>query len=166
MTQRDYALKWLFYSLATLLLVVLQDVILDHIQLWGVHPFLLPLIPALAVMWEGNEGVIFSLVFGLLTDLTTKGPIPCFYTLAFFVICFVTTLIIKHLIVPGFFCAIVISALSIVLCDLLQILFLSYNVGISLTPALLLTAKELISVAIMPLIYFLFRWLHSRSQTD
>lgn len=78
MTQRDYALKWLFYSLATLLLVVLQDVILDHIQLWGVHPFLLPLIPALAVMWEGNEGVIFSLVFGLLTDLTTKGPIPCF----------------------------------------------------------------------------------------
>ena len=166
MTRRDYAVKWLFYSLATLLFVVVQDVLLNPISLWGIHPVLLPMIPALAVMWESSEGVVFSLVFGLLCDLTAKGPIPCFYTLAFLVICLVTMLIVRHLIVPGFFCAIVISALAIVLCDLLQILCLSYSAGISLPAALMLTAKELISVAIMPLIYFLFRWLHSRAQTE
>lgn len=166
MTRRDYAVKWLFYSLATLLLVVVQDIILNHISLWGAHPFILPLIAALATMWESNEGVIFALVFGLLTDLTTKGPIPCFYMLAFFVICAASMLIIKHLIMPGFFCGIVLSVLSIILCDLLQILFLSYNVGISLSAALLLTAKELISVVCMPLIYFPFGWLHNRTKTD
>ena len=166
MTQRDYALKWLSYSLATLLLVIVQDMILNRITVWGVHPFILPLIVALAAMWEGNEGVIFALVFGLLTDLTAKGPIPCFYTLAFFVICAASMLIIKHLIVPGFFCGIVLSVLSIILCDLLQILFLSYNVGISVHSALLLMAKELISAVCMPLIYFPFGWLHHRAQTD
>lgn len=166
MTQRDYAIKWLFFSLATLILVALQALVLRHITLWGIHPILFPMIVALATMWEGNEGVLFSLVFGLLTDLTTTGPIPCFYTLAFLVISVATMIVVKHLIVPGFVCAIITSALSIFLCDLLQILFLSYTVGISLPPALLLTAKEEISVVCMPLIYFPFRALHNRIQAD
>ena len=166
MSRRDYALKWLFYSITSLLLVALQSLVFNHITLWGIHLFLLPLVVALATMWEGNEGVLFSLVFGLLTDLTTTGPIPCFYTLAFLAVAVGTTLIVKHLIVPGFFCAIITSILSIILCDLLQIVFLSYTAGISLLSGLLLMAKELISVVCMPLIYFPFRWLHSRVQTD
>ena len=158
MTRRNFAIKWLLYGLATLLFVVLQSLLLNHITLWGIHPFLLPLIVALATMWEGNEGVVFSLIFGLLTDLTTTGPIPCFYTLAFFVVAVTVMLIAKHLIVPG-----LLSILSIVLCDLLQMLFLSYRAGISLLPALLLMGKELISVACMPLVYFPYRWLHKRT---
>ena len=65
MTRRNFAIKWLLYGLATLLFVVLQSLLLNHITLWGIHPFLLPLIVALATMWEGNEGVVFSLIFGL-----------------------------------------------------------------------------------------------------
>lgn len=166
MTRRDYTIKWLFFSLATLVLVMLQHLILGHITLWGVHPFLLPMIAALATMWEGMEGLIFSVAFGLLTDLTTAAPFPCFYTLAFLVIALVTMLITKHRLVPGFICALISSVLSIILCDLLQMLFLSYTAGISFTAGLVLTAKELISVICMPLIYFPFRWLHSRVQAD
>lgn len=166
MTQRDYAVKWLFFSLATLVFVALQALVFRHITLWGIHPVLYPIIVALVAMWEGHQGLLFSLVFGLLMDLTTTGPIPCFYTLAFFVISAVTITVVKHLIVPGFFCAVMTSVLSIILCDLLQILFLSYTAGISLLPALLLMAKEEISVVCMPLIYFPFRWLHIRARTD
>lgn len=166
MTQRDYAIKWLFFSLATLVFMALQALVFRHITLWGIHPVLYPIIVALIAMWEGNQGVLFSMVFGLLMDLTTAGPIPCFYTLAFFVISGATILVVKHLIVPGFVCAIITSILSIILCDLLQILFLSYTAGISLPPALLLMAKEEISVVCMPLIYFPFRWLHNRAQAD
>ena len=166
MTQRDYAIKWLFFSLAALILVALQTLVLRHITIWSIHPILYPMIVALATMWEGRQGVLFSMVFGLLMDLTTTGPIPCFYTLTFFMISVATILVVKHLIVPGFVCAIITSILSIFLCDLLQILFLSYKSGISLPPALLLTAKEEISVVCMPLIYFPFRALHNRAQAD
>lgn len=166
MTQRDYAIKWLFFSLVTLVLVALQSLVFNHITLWGIHPFLLPLIAALATMWEGTEGLIFSVVFGLLTDLTTAAPFPCFFTLAFLVVALATMLITRHWIVPGFICALIASVLSIVLCDLLQMLFLSYTSDISFVAGLLLTAKELISVCCMPLIYFPFHWLHNRMQAD
>lgn len=166
MTRHDYAIKWLFYSLATLLLLIVQSFILNHITLWGIHPFILPIIVALATMREGSEGLIFSFAFGLLTDLTVTAPIPCFYMLAFLVVSIVTMIIVKRLIVPGFFCALITSLSSIILCDLLQILFLSYTAGISVLPAFLLMAKELISVVCMPLIYFPFRWLHTRMQAD
>lgn len=167
MTRRDYTLKWLFYSLTTLFFVVLQSWVLPHVTVWGIHPFLLPVIVALATMWEGNEGLLFSLFFGLLTDLTTTGPIPCFYTLAFFVAAAAAMLIAKRVLVPGFFCAVIVSVLAIILCDLLQILFLSYSTGLAIFPALLLLAKELLlSVVCMPLIFFPFRRLHTRSQMD
>ena len=167
MTQHDYALKWLFYSLTALLIVVLQSLVFNHLSLWGVHPFLFPLIAALVTMWEGNQGLVFSMVFGLLVDLTAPGPVPCFYTLSFFVVAAATIFVVKRLIVRGFICAFASSLLSIVLCDLLQMLFLSYSAGIAFFPALLLTAKELLlSVVCMPLLYFPFRWLHSRAQTE
>lgn len=163
MTRRNFTIKWLLYSLLTLLFVALQELVLNQIVLWGVHPFLLPLIAALVTMWEDREGLLFSLIFGLLTDLTTTGPIPCFYTLAFFVVALAAMLIARHLIVPGFLCAVLVSLLSLVLCGLLQTLFLSSRAGVSLLPALLLTGKELISVALLPLLYFPCRWLHRRT---
>ena len=162
MTRRNLAIKWLLYTLVTLLLVAVQCLVLNHITLWGIHPFLLPLIAALAAMWEGGKGILFSVIFGLLTDLTTVGPIPCFYTLAFLAVAVTAMLIARHLIVPGFLCAFLVSVLSIVLCGLLQILFLSYRAGISFLPALLLMAKELISTACMPLVFFPYRWVHTR----
>ena len=84
LNQRDMFFKWLYYAGATLLLVLVQSLVLNRIFVWGVHPFLPPLIAAITAMLEGpGEGTAFAGVFGLLCDLTMPGIIPCFYTLAF-----------------------------------------------------------------------------------
>ena len=46
LNQRDMFFKWLYYAGATLLLVLVQSLVLNRICVWGVHPFLPPLIAA------------------------------------------------------------------------------------------------------------------------
>ena len=57
LNQRDMFFKWLYYAGATLLLVLVQSLVLNRICVWGVHPFLPPLIAAITAMLEGpGEG--------------------------------------------------------------------------------------------------------------
>ena len=63
MTRRMLTIKWVFYSLWTLLFLLVQQLVLPHIRVWGVHPFLLPVLSAVAASFEGKrEGPIFGLV--------------------------------------------------------------------------------------------------------
>ena len=50
LNQRDMFFKWLYYAGATLLLVLVQSLVLNRICVWGVHPFLPPLIAAITAM--------------------------------------------------------------------------------------------------------------------
>ena len=164
LARNETILKWVLYAAATVLCLAVQEMFLQRFTFWGVIPFVYPLLAAIPAAYEGPvPGTAFALAVGVACDLILPGPIPCFYTLAFFVVAVTVMLIAKHLIVPGLLCAFLVSILSIVLCDLLQMLFLSYRAGISLLPALLLMGKELISVACMPLVYFPYRWLHKRT---
>ena len=51
MTRRMITIKWVFYSLWTLLFLLAQQLVLPHIRLWGVHPFLLPVLAAVAASY-------------------------------------------------------------------------------------------------------------------
>ena len=53
MTRRMLTIKWVFYSLWTLLFLLVQQLVLPHIRIWGVHPFLLPMLSAVAASFEG-----------------------------------------------------------------------------------------------------------------
>ncbi|EKC58850.1 phosphoribosylformylglycinamidine synthase, partial [human gut metagenome] len=78
-----------------------------RICVWGVHPFLPPLIAAITAMLEGpGEGAAFAGVFGLLCDLTMPGIIPCFYTLAFLAAALLAAVIAKRFLSQGFLCAV------------------------------------------------------------
>ena len=87
MTRRAVVQKWILYSLCALALVLVQSLLLVRVQVWGVHPFLLPAIAVIPVTLERDEGaLLFSVFFGLVCDLLTPvAGLPCFYALAFLV---------------------------------------------------------------------------------
>ena len=58
--QRDMFFKWLYYAGATLLLVLVQSLVLNRICVWGVHPFLPPLIAAITAMYFDLVPVVFA----------------------------------------------------------------------------------------------------------
>ena len=69
-TTRDTAVKWTAYALACLLLLFGHELTLAHLRVWGIAPFLPPLLPAvLASMEDRLEGFVFALAFGVLCDL-------------------------------------------------------------------------------------------------
>ena len=55
MGRRDFVFKWLFYALTALGFVLVQVFGLVHIRIWGVHPFLFPVlvstVAALCLLW-------------------------------------------------------------------------------------------------------------------
>lgn len=164
LNQRDMFFKWLYYAGATLLLVLVQSLVLNRICVWGVHPFLPPLIAAITAMLEGpGEGAAFAGVFGLLCDLTMPGIIPCFYTLAFLAAALLAAVIAKRFLSQGFLCAVPCAGLSLLVTDLLHTLLLTFRQGVELTAALSLTGREAaVTVVLSPLVYLLLRSVHNR----
>ena len=164
LNQRDMFFKRLYYAGATLLLVLVQSLVLNRICVWGVHPFLPPLIAAITAMLEGpGEGAAFAGVFGLLCALPMPGIIPCFYTLAFLAAALLAAVIAKRFLSQGFLCAVLCAVLSLLVTDLLHTLLLTFRQGVELTAALSLTGREAaVTVVLSPLVYLLLRSVHNR----
>ena len=92
MTRRLITIKWALYSLWTLLFLLVQQLVLPYIRIWGVHPFVLPALAAIAASFEGKrEGPVFALVLGLICDQLFSGAFPCFYAV---------TLLLAALVLP------------------------------------------------------------------
>lgn len=164
MTRRDLFFKWLYYAVAALLLLLLQSLLLIHVQAWGVHPFLPPVIVAVTAMLEGPvEGSVFAVCFGLACDLTMPGVIPCFYMLAFLACALPAAFIAQRRMSPGYLCALLSSLLAMLLMDLLQILLMSFRSGVDVGAALSLTGREtLVTAVLSPLVYLLLRSVNRR----
>ena len=53
-TTRDTAVKWTAYALACLLLLFGHELTLAHLRVWGIAPFLPPLLPARCRSWRSR----------------------------------------------------------------------------------------------------------------
>lgn len=159
MTRRDLTIKWAFFSTAALAFIALQQLVLNHLEVWGVHPYLLPMLPAMAVILEGQkESAFFAVGLGLFCDLLSPAVIPCFYTIAFLTCSLLSGLLAGRVIMPGFLCAFVCGALSMAITDLLRMLFFTFYNSFSFAHAFALMGKELLlSVAAAPMIFLVFR---------
>ena len=105
-TTRDTAVKWTAYALACLLLLFGHELTLAHLRVWGIAPFLPPLLPAvLASMEDRLEGFVFALAFGVLCDLALTAPLPCLYTIAFPLTALLAALIARSVLQPGILCS-------------------------------------------------------------
>ena len=164
MTQRMLTIKWVFYSLWTLLFLLVQQLVLPHIRIWGVHPFLLPMLSAVAASFEGKrEGPIFGLALGLVCDLLFTGAFPCFYAVTLLLSALMAGLAARHLIMPGLVCSLAVSAAALVLTGLFNTAAVSYSYGAPLTAALWLIVRELmVSLPVAVLIHLAFSRVHRR----
>jgi len=167
MTRRDFLFKWLFYSCATLTFIALQHLLLNRLEVWGVHPFLLPILAVLPATLESRqESIFYAIALGLICDLRTAAPIPIFYTMVFLLAALLTSQIAGRLIMPGFLCAFLCGLLALVLCNLLQFL-LTFSQGYPAATALHLMGREvLLSAPAAVLIFPVYRKIFRRIRNE
>ena len=98
--------KWTLYTLAGLVWVVVQAAFLQRVTIWGVIPFLYPLIAALPATFEGPAaGTVYALACGVFCDLLLPSTIPCFYTLILPLVGLAAGLLSQSLIPAGYLCS-------------------------------------------------------------
>lgn len=98
--------KWTLYTLAGLVWAVVQAAFLQRVTIWGVIPFLYPLIAALPATFEGPAaGTVYTLACGVFCDLLLPSPIPCFYTLILPLVGLAAGLLSQSLIPAGYLCS-------------------------------------------------------------
>ena len=118
LARNETIFKWALYAGATMVFFLLQGAVLQRISLWGVIPFVFPILAAVLGMYEGPlPGSSSGLVRGVLCDLLLPASIPCFYTLVFPVAGLCAGLISQSLLPAGFLCAAVTSVLAFFLPD-------------------------------------------------
>ena len=160
--------KWTCYGLATLLFALLQLLVLDHIFLLQAYPFLLPVLAAVAAVYEGAfQGGIYSLALGLLADLLlASGPVSSFYTIALTVAALLAALLAKYWLAPGFLCSLIAAVTAFLAVDLLRLLLYALQ-GQTLLPLLLLCGKEmLLSLPFVLPVNWLFSRICRRFRLD
>ena len=138
------ALKWTFYALAALLLCFFKRVLLGSVSVWGVLPFLPPVLLAVMASFEQPKAAVLSgIVFGALCDLVLPASLPCLYTLAFTAAALLISTLLSNLLQQGFARALLSTVLTFLLVDLLQAFALLPRSGsTAILPMLHLFARE------------------------
>lgn len=168
MPKRYIVFKWLCYAAATVFLLLLDTFVFRNIRLWGVYPFLPPMIAGVVASYEGNSASpFFALVFGLLCDLTAFSPSPGFFCLLFTLSALIAAPLAENLFSPGLLC----SFVSAVICYCLTafgrfFLLLTAGVG-DLGSMLYLALREiLISLPLLLVVFPLIRWVNKKTTID
>ncbi|MDE7244069.1 MAG: rod shape-determining protein MreD [Oscillospiraceae bacterium] len=162
------AFKWAVYALATLFLFAVQSLVLNHIRVLGVTPFLYPILPAVAAMYEGSrKGPVFALVLGLVCDLLLYGPFEGFFTIAFVITALLASRIAENLLSPGFFSGLFISFGALLLTSGLRV-FIQICTGGAHVRLMAWTAlaESVLSLPAAVLVLPLYRAIHRRCAVD
>ena len=137
-------IKWVLYALAGLACTVVQAAVLQRFTLWGVIPFLYPLIAALPATFEGPAaGTVYALAAGVLCDLLLPSHIPCFYTLIFPLVGLSAGLLSQSLIPAGYLCSAAASLPAYLLTGVFHCIVLWATGHAAWTAGLSVTLREL-----------------------
>ena len=144
MAKREVLFKWTAYSLCAALLLFLRTLIPGTLTLWGVLPFLPPiLLTCVASLEEMHSAAIFGLVFGVFCDLTLSAPFPCLYTLAFTLSALLTAYLSAKIFQNYFLRALSGTVAVFLITDLLCMFALAISGGAAFLPMLSLAAREM-----------------------
>ena len=161
-------IKWVLYALAGLACTVVQAAVLQRFTLWGVIPFLYPLIAALPATFEGPAaGTVYALAAGVLCDLLLPSPIHCFYTLIFPLVGLSAGLLSQSLIPAGYLCSAAASLPAYLLTGVFHCIVLWATGHAAWTAGLSVTLRELcVSLPWSLPMAWLFRKVYRRVHID
>jgi uncharacterized membrane protein len=168
LVRNETIFKWSLYGAATLALFLLQGLVLQRIELWGVFPFLFPVEVAILASYEGPlPGTVFGLVMGVCCDLTVTAAIPCFYTLIFPVVGLAAAGIAGSVISAGPVCSLACSAAGFLVTDLFYALIL-WSQGQDAWAAVgYLTLRETcVGLLFSPLVFLLYSAVYRKCHVD
>lgn len=163
MTRRATTIKWVSYSLALLLVWVLDCLILSRYPVFGVRPVLIPIAVSVVATLEGAfSGAAFGILAGVLWVGTYTG-IPSgmvlYLNLAGLMVGVVTQYAISQSFLGALICALGVMTVmqAIRVCTMLFIRWAPLEV------LLQVAVPELLwSMVWMPLVYLLFRKVYKR----
>lgn len=160
--------KWVIYSLATLLLLIVQSLVLNQIRIWELIPFLYPMLPAVVAMYEGpRRGAVFALALGVICGLLVPAPFEGFFAITFTVTALLSSWAAENLLTPGFFCGLLVSALGLFLTGGLRILVQLLSGGGYLELMAETAVKEgLITLPMVLVVVPVYRAVHRRCAVD
>ena len=125
LARNETIFKWVLYTLATAACLFLQGGIFQRLTIWGVLPFVFPLLAAIPATFEGPmSGTVFALAVGLVCDLFLPEPNPCLYTLIFPLAGLCAGLLAQSWLPAGVLCSLVGSAAAFLLTDSFRCLLL------------------------------------------
>lgn len=168
LARNETIFKWMLYALATALCFLFQGFVLQRITIWGVIPFVYPLLVAVLATYEGPvPGTVFALAVGVVCDLLLPGPIPCFYTLSFPPAALCAALISQSLLPAGFLCSLAASAAAFAFTGVFHCVLLWTRGKTAWTAGLGVCAREfLVSAVLVIPVTLLFRWVFRRTHLD
>ena len=168
LARNETIFKWALYAGATAVFFLLQGAVLQRITLWGVIPFLYPLIAALPAIFEGPAaGTVYALACGVFCDLLLPSPIPCFYTLIFPLVGLSAGLLSQSLIPAGYLCSAAASLPAYLLTGVFHCIVLWATGHAAWTAGLSVTLRELCVSLLWSLpMTWLFRRVYLRVHVD
>ena len=106
LARNETIFKWTLYALASFLCLFVQGAVLQRLEIFGVIPFLYPLVAAVPATFEDSvPATVFSLCVGIFCDLLLPAPLPCFYTLVFPLVGLCAALLSQSVLPAGFLCS-------------------------------------------------------------
>ena len=163
MTRHDFLIKWGVYTLALLLVWVLEVYVLARFPFFGIRPVLLPLAAAAVAVLEGAlGGAGFGLGIGLLSCAVYPDANGGF-VLLFALSGLAAGLLAQYVLRQDFLGCLLCSALSLAALDAVRILSRFFLRAEALLALLCLAGREIgISLLFTPLVYLLFLWVFRR----
>ena len=157
-------IKWLLYTAAAVLCFWVQSAILQRITIWGVLPFLYPLLAVIPATYEGSLfGTSFALLVGVLCDLLLPDAFPCLYTLIFPLVGLCSGLLSRSLLPTGFLCSVAGAAAAFFMTDLFRCLLLWFSQKAAWGTGLSVMVREFfITLPLVVPMTLLFRAVHRK----
>jgi hypothetical protein len=128
MTRRLLAIRWSFYGVTTLLILLLQSQVLGRISIWGVCPVVIVCLAAVAATREPMaHAVIYAIVLGAVSDTLFVAALPCFYVLLCVVSAALAGVVSRRAVVPGILCSVLCCAVALSVSGALSALTMIYG---------------------------------------
>lgn len=167
LARNETIFKWVLYSAAAILCFLVQGG-LQYLEIWGVIPFLYPLMAAIPATYEGPvSGTIFAIGVGAVCDMLLPGAIPCLYTLIFPLAALCAGLVSQSWLPAGILCSLVGSAVAFFLLDGFQCLLLWMNGKAAWQAGAFVGLREFcVTVPLVIPVTLLFRTVFRRTRFD